>query len=205
MTSALKQVIEPYCYLFMWPKWKRVYYYWGHLLAYSTALYDRCWSWVNRWNEWLAGETRSTGSKPASVPLCPPQIPHDLTQTRTLAVAVGSLRLTAWGTTRPRPMCYCITKSFTEIGKEETNKQTNKQTPLRSVFANPLRGNLIGSNELLSEFQLKDFKSLRPDWVGVSVVLGRLWCSWWDLPRVDFQGRSSALWPLVTVNLLQYL
>jgi hypothetical protein len=30
----------------------------------------------------------STPIKPAPVPLCPPQIPHDLTQARTLASAV---------------------------------------------------------------------------------------------------------------------
>jgi hypothetical protein len=39
--------------------------------------------------------SRSTRRKPAPVPLCPPQIPHDLTWDRTRAVAVGSQRLTA--------------------------------------------------------------------------------------------------------------
>jgi hypothetical protein len=38
---------------------------------------------------------RSTRRKPASVPLCPPQIPHDLTWGLTRAAAVGSQRLTA--------------------------------------------------------------------------------------------------------------
>jgi hypothetical protein len=37
---------------------------------------------------------RSTGRKPAPVPLCPPQTPH-ATRTRTRAAAVGSQRLTA--------------------------------------------------------------------------------------------------------------
>jgi hypothetical protein len=37
---------------------------------------------------------RSTGRKPAQVPLCPPQIPH-ADRTRTRAAAVGSQRLTA--------------------------------------------------------------------------------------------------------------
>jgi hypothetical protein len=40
---------------------------------------------------------RSTRSKPAPVPLCPPQIPHDLTR----AAAVGSRRLTACSMERP--------------------------------------------------------------------------------------------------------
>jgi hypothetical protein len=38
---------------------------------------------------------QSTRRKPAPVPLCPPQIPHDLTWARTRAEVVGSRRLTA--------------------------------------------------------------------------------------------------------------
>jgi hypothetical protein len=38
---------------------------------------------------------RSTRRKPYRGPLCPPQIPHDQTQARTQATAVGSQRLTA--------------------------------------------------------------------------------------------------------------
>jgi hypothetical protein len=38
---------------------------------------------------------QSTRRSPAPVPLCPPQIPHDLTWDRTRAAAVGSQRLTA--------------------------------------------------------------------------------------------------------------
>jgi hypothetical protein len=38
---------------------------------------------------------RNTRRKPAPVPLCPPQIPHDLTWDRIRAAAVGSQRLTA--------------------------------------------------------------------------------------------------------------
>jgi hypothetical protein len=37
---------------------------------------------------------RSTQRKPASVPLCPPQIPHGLTRVQTRATAVGSQQLT---------------------------------------------------------------------------------------------------------------
>jgi hypothetical protein len=45
---------------------------------------------------------RSTRRKLAPVPLCPPQIPHDLTWDRMRAAAVGSRRLalicpTHWG------------------------------------------------------------------------------------------------------------
>jgi hypothetical protein len=45
---------------------------------------------------------RSTLRKPAPVPLCPPQIPRDLTWDRTRAAAMGSQRLTAGAMTRPR-------------------------------------------------------------------------------------------------------
>jgi hypothetical protein len=38
---------------------------------------------------------RSTRGKPALMPLCPPQIPHDETRARTRAAVVGSQRLTA--------------------------------------------------------------------------------------------------------------
>jgi hypothetical protein len=44
---------------------------------------------------------RNTGRKPASVSLCPSQIPHDLTYARTRSAAVGSWRLTAWAMVRP--------------------------------------------------------------------------------------------------------
>jgi hypothetical protein len=43
----------------------------------------------------IGGGNRSTRRKPAPVPYCPPQIPHDQTQTRTKVTAVGSQRLTA--------------------------------------------------------------------------------------------------------------
>jgi hypothetical protein len=43
---------------------------------------------------------RSTLSKPAPVPLCPPHTPH-AARTRTRTAAVGSQRLTALATARP--------------------------------------------------------------------------------------------------------
>jgi hypothetical protein len=43
---------------------------------------------------------RSTRRNAAPVPLCPPQIPHDLTWARTTAAAVGRQRLTAWAMPR---------------------------------------------------------------------------------------------------------
>jgi hypothetical protein len=49
---------------------------------------------------------RSTRRKLALVPLCAPQIPHDLTWVRTRAAAVGSRRLTAWAMARIEYQLY---------------------------------------------------------------------------------------------------
>jgi hypothetical protein len=46
-------------------------------------------------------ENQSIQRKPATVPLCPTQIPHDLTQARTQAAAKGSRGLAAWTMGRP--------------------------------------------------------------------------------------------------------
>jgi hypothetical protein len=50
----------------------------------------------------IGRENRSTRRKRAPMPLCPPQIPHDLTWTRTRAATVGSRRPTAWAMARPK-------------------------------------------------------------------------------------------------------
>jgi hypothetical protein len=44
--------------------------------------------------------SRSTQRKPVPVPVCPPQIPHDLLWDRTRAAEVGTRRLTAWAEAR---------------------------------------------------------------------------------------------------------
>jgi hypothetical protein len=49
----------------------------------------------------IGRRNRSTRRKPAPVSLCPPQTPH-AARTRTRAASVGSQRLTAWATARPR-------------------------------------------------------------------------------------------------------
>jgi hypothetical protein len=44
---------------------------------------------------------RSTRRKPAPMPMCPPQIPHDLTRAGTQAAAGGGWRLTVWAMAGP--------------------------------------------------------------------------------------------------------
>jgi hypothetical protein len=52
---------------------------------------------------------RNTRRKPTPVPLCPPQIPHDLTRARTRAAAVGSRWLTTWAIARTKEQWFlCV-------------------------------------------------------------------------------------------------
>jgi hypothetical protein len=51
---------------------------------------DRWWVWSSRWNENSQGKPKYS-EKISPVPLCSPQIPHNLTWARTQATAVGSL------------------------------------------------------------------------------------------------------------------
>jgi hypothetical protein len=62
-------------------------------LLYQPRMIDGDYGVVGRMR--IGRGNRSTQRKPAPVPLCPPQIPHDLTWDRTRAAAVGSQRLTA--------------------------------------------------------------------------------------------------------------
>jgi hypothetical protein len=55
----------------------------------------------------IGGGNRSTRRKPAPVLLCPPQTPH-AARTRIRAAAVGSQRLTASATARPRSYALLI-------------------------------------------------------------------------------------------------
>jgi hypothetical protein len=77
---------------------------------------DRWWTWSSRWNENWQGKRKY--SEPAPVPLCPPQMPHDLTRARTWAAAVGSRRQIAWAVARPRGG---VTQS-TKQQKQVTNR-----------------------------------------------------------------------------------
>jgi hypothetical protein len=62
---------------------------------------------------------RSIRRKPASMPLCPPKIPHDLTWDRNRAAAVGSQQLTAWAMARPRSLSkvYFYTRQHENLGR----------------------------------------------------------------------------------------
>jgi hypothetical protein len=76
---------------------------WATVWPTLPALDDRWrwWVWSSRWNENWQRKLKYS-EKLAPLPLCPPQIPHDLTWVRTRAAVVGSRRLTAWAMARPK-------------------------------------------------------------------------------------------------------
>jgi hypothetical protein len=70
------------------------------------------------------------------MPLCPPQIPHDLTPDRTRAAAVGSRRLLARATARPGNV-----RSVTDSSARNADRQwlvcmtlIQRRPPLISVY-----------------------------------------------------------------------
>jgi hypothetical protein len=68
----------------------------GRLLTLAYYAFPR-WYECRATMEWYwQGKTEELGEKPVPVPLCPPQIPHGLTQARTRASAVRCQRLTTW-------------------------------------------------------------------------------------------------------------
>jgi hypothetical protein len=121
-----QHVICPTCYLWLVRYMKSItsilFFFlgfsgWGE--TESTWYVGHCWPIVpapgDRWWWLWSRGNRSTRRKPAPVPLCPPQIPHDLTGDRTRAAAVGSQRLTAWAMARPLTSIFVYHPYFAEL------------------------------------------------------------------------------------------
>jgi hypothetical protein len=80
-------------YFFLFLSWGEPEYIWycGHsfdLLYQHRMIDDECGA-VDKMR--IGRVNRSTRRKPAPVPLCQPQLPHDLTRTRTQAAPMGCL------------------------------------------------------------------------------------------------------------------
>jgi hypothetical protein len=88
---------------------------------------------TGRWN-------RSTRRKSAPVPLCPPQIPHDLAWDRTRAAAVGSQRLTAWA--MARPLLYIRLQCYRHINVFDNNTRSVGPLSLYALMAGFLHSGL---------------------------------------------------------------
>jgi hypothetical protein len=86
--------LKAYCATLWW-RWRER---WSVFLFFQVM--------EHRWNENDRGQPKYSGEKPVPAPLCPPQIPHWMTQDRTRASAVGGRRLTAWAMARPCSRSY---------------------------------------------------------------------------------------------------
>jgi hypothetical protein len=78
----------------------------GCLLTLTYYAFSRWYEFgERRWND-IDGKTEELGEKPIPVPLCPPQIPHGLTQALTRASMVRGWWLTTWAMARPSLNSY---------------------------------------------------------------------------------------------------
>jgi hypothetical protein len=64
-------------------------------------IFQMIWAWRDGRMIYWQGKTEELWEKPVPVPLCPPQIPHGLTQARTRTSRARGRRLTAWAEARP--------------------------------------------------------------------------------------------------------
>jgi hypothetical protein len=69
------------------------------------------WVWRATVEWYWQGKTEELGEKPVPVPLCPPQIPHGLTQAWTRASAVRGRWLTTWAMARPWVVVTCTSQN----------------------------------------------------------------------------------------------
>jgi hypothetical protein len=74
----------------------------------------------------LTGENRRTRGKTVPVPLCTPQITHELSRDRTRASAVGGRRLTASAMARPSGFGV-----YTDLCPYLSNKEARSQQRLQ--------------------------------------------------------------------------
>jgi hypothetical protein len=101
--------------------------YVGHYLAYCTS--PGWWMIMSGAVGGMSGrENWSTQRKPSPVPLCSPQITHDLTWARTYAATVGSRQLTSWAKAWPTFGVYILAYIF------QTGFLLCYATKLQSVF-----------------------------------------------------------------------
>jgi hypothetical protein len=91
-------------------------------LLYQPRMIDDDYGAVGRMR--IGGGNRNTRRKPAPVPLCPPQIPYDLTLDLTWAAAIGSQRLTAW--TMARSNSFDFSKAACDIRCTIVSTSLNK-------------------------------------------------------------------------------
>jgi hypothetical protein len=99
---------------------------------------------------------QSTRRKPAPMPLCPPQIPHDQTWYRTRAAVAGIRRLTAWAMARPKSQqnLSCVQEQRGAEGQMEGAETVWHGSTLKEVWRpvgsnSPIERKVLYSSPLL--------------------------------------------------------
>jgi hypothetical protein len=121
-------------------------WYVGHYLAYCTSPRWLMMS-VEQVVEWLAEENRSARRTRTLVPLCPSQIPHDVTR----AAAVGSQELTVWAMVRPLYIYIYMYSKLQILDRNERSAAVEERQPfwLTSVLIICKNGGVIKFYNLL--------------------------------------------------------
>jgi hypothetical protein len=118
-----------------------------------------------RWNDTDRGKPKNSREKPVPVPLCPPQIPHGLTQ----ASAVRDRWLTAWAMALP-------SETF-----EYSQKLPGVTTQKTTMWYSHRCGNLISPKDVPVELQAVAFcpppPPRAPGWEGnKELILSEMFC-----------------------------
>jgi hypothetical protein len=136
-------------------------WYVGHYLAYCTSLGWCMMISVEHSVELVDGGIRSTRRKPASVPICPPQIPHDLIWDQTWATEVGNQLNT--GRTSVRNKVLPVFNWYTRNRMHNPMIKMGNQFLTTWVMAQPL--SIWKSKDQLMEYmKLKFAVLLNSDW-----------------------------------------
>jgi hypothetical protein len=109
---------------------------------------------VEEYVECLAMDTDVLGQKPGPVPLCPPQIPHDLTRARTRAARNQLPLLSHVNLTMPATITITQNVRFIMIKHQVRNRTIafaglsglNRDVPQSGPLSSTWQGNLTVSN-----------------------------------------------------------
>jgi hypothetical protein len=138
----------------------------------------------------LGKGNRITRRKPAPVPLCPPQIPHDLTSVRIRPAALGRRHLTVWAMTQASNAYYTSTKVRQREMQNQREYNASNEIGIFVIFVH-FFGMICWSR--LSDRQVWMLTSWFLFNVSDTLGLNHVWCA----------VRSSVFWDITPYSSLQ--
>jgi hypothetical protein len=149
----------------------------------------------------MGRRNRSVRRKPVHVPLCSPQIPHDLTWDRTRAAAVGSRGLTAWAMERSfLDIIHCdVTYVFDDATEVSEPKLISNHTRESKFSLSPSESSYFDLHNCLAEeiHQIHSNQFLGNDvslFIQVAYSMCYKWCGF-ALWAIKFQKTND--WKIV--------